>query len=250
MVWMAAVGIGLSMLQGAASGKAAANQQRVQAANQYQQTLINHERELKGIQQGLTQQGKQNTAIAKADLQSLINTNFTFGLLNLQRSMQKRQSASDIQRLGETKLQALAQAETSAAASGTIGASVNAVASDIEMKVGEAEVALREQNDMNTMNLGTQIHNLYQGFLDSQVDIDTSIPDIPGMPPQNGAVSVSAGQMALGAGINALGQHLGSMMSLGLGPQTRFDMSSFNSGSLSQSLNTSSLANVSSSFKL
>lgn len=216
-MWMEAVGLGLSVLGGMAQGKAAEVQQRVQAANAYQQTLINYERELKGIQAGIEQQRKQNDAIAKADLQSLINANFTAGLLNLQRSMQKRQTAADIARLGETKLQALASAEVAAAASGTIGASVNAVAADIKMKVGDAIIEQRDQNDMNTLNHQTNLYQLYQNFLDTQQEIDTSTPDIPGMPPKYGAVTASAGQYGLAAGINYMGDYLMRRMSLGSG---------------------------------
>lgn len=216
-MWMQAAGMALSVLGAGASAKAAEVQQRVQAANQYQQTLINQEREYKQIQQALANQSKQNNAIAKADIQSLINTNFTAGLLNLQRALQKQQTAGDINRIGKTRLQALASAEVSAAASGTIGASVDAVAADIEMKMGEAELDARVQNDMNTMTLDTQLRNLYTEYRNSQVQIDESVPDIPGMPSQYGAVSVSAGSAMLGAAINYAGNYLSNYVSLGLG---------------------------------
>lgn len=248
-MWMQAVGLGLSVLGGMAQGKAAEVQQRVQAANAYQQTLINYERELKGIQAGLEQQRKQNDAIAKADLQSLINANFTAGLLNLQRSMQKRQTAADIARLGETKLQALASAEVASAASGTIGASVNAVAADIKMKVGEAILEQRDQNDMNTLNHQTNLYQLYQNFLDTQQEIDTSTPDIPGMPPKYGAVTASAGQYGLAAGINYMGDYLMRRMSLG-GGGGGLEIGSGLLGSLSQTLGSSSNFTPSVSFKL
>lgn len=248
-MWMQAVGLGLSVLGGMSQGKAAEVQQRVQAANAYQQTLINYERELKGIQAGIEQQRKQNNAIAKADLQSLINANFTAGLLNLQRSMQTRQTAADIARLGETKLQALSSAEVASAASGTIGASVNAVAADIKMKVGEAILEQRDQNDMNTLNHQTNLYQLYQNFLDTQQEIDTSTADIPGMPPQGGAVTVSAGQYGLAAGINYMGDYLMRRMSLG-GGGDGLEIGSGLLGSLSQSIGTSSNFTPSVSFKL
>ena len=218
-MWMEAAGMALNVLGAGASAKAAEVQQRVQAANQYQQNLINQEREYKQIQQALTNQGKQNEALAKADIQSLINTNFTAGLLNLQRAMQKQQTASDINRIGKTRLQALASSEVSAAASGTIGASVDAVAGDIELKMGEAEIDARVQNDMNTMTLDTQLRNLYTDYRNSQPMIDTSVPDIPGLPPKVGVASVSAGSAMLGAAISYAGNIFASQVSLGLGPK-------------------------------
>lgn len=215
-MWMYAAGMTLSVLGAGASAKEAEAQQRVQAANQYQQALINQEREYKQIQQSLENQSRQNEAIAKADIQSLINTNYTAGLLNLQRAMQKQQTADDINRIGKTRLQALASAEVSAAASGTIGASVDAVAADIEMKMGEAEINARVQNDMNTMTLDTQLQNLYTDYRYSQVQIDESVPDIPGIPPQYGAVPVSSGSAMMGAAINYSGNYFASQVGLGL----------------------------------
>lgn len=248
-MWFAAAGLALSALSAGSAAGTQKNQQRVSAANQYQQTLIGYERELKGIQQGLTQQQQRNTAIAKADIQSLVNTNFTAGLLNLQRSMQKKQTASDIQRLGETKLQALASAEVSAAATGSIGASVNAVASDISMKVGEARIEAQEQDEMNTFSLQTQIRNLYQGFMDTQQVIDESTPDIPGMPPKTGAVSTSAGSAAAGAAIGYAGNYLNNYLSMASGGGG-ITGNGFFQGSLSMDLNTTTMGSVSSSFTL
>jgi len=216
-MWMQAAGMALSVLGAGASAKAAQVQQRVQAANQYQQSLINQEREYKQIQQSLASQGRQNEATAKADIQSLINTNFTAGLLNLQRALQKQQTASDINRIGKTRLQALASSEVSAAASGTIGASVDAVAGDIELKMGEAEIDARVQNDMNTMTLDTQLRNLYTDYRNSQPMIDTSVPDIPGLPPKQGVAPVSVGGAMLGAAISYAGNIFASQVGLGLG---------------------------------
>jgi len=246
MVWMAAAGMALSVLGAGASAKAAEAQQRVQAANQYQQNLINQEREYKQIQQALANQSRQNEALAKADLQSLINTNFTAGLLNLQRALQKQQTASDINRIGKTRLQALASSEVSAAASGTIGASVDAVAGDIELKMGEAEIDARVQNDMNTMTLDTQLRNLYTDYRNSQPQIDTSVPDIPGLPPKVGVAPVSAGSAMMGAAISYAGNMFANQVSLGLGNSSIGVSSSFN---LNAGFGSSSNFIPSSSFK-
>lgn len=246
-MWAAAAGLGLSMLGSYQSARAAEIQGRVQAANQYTQTLIGYQRELSGIQNALTQQGKRNEAIAKADLQSLINTNYTAGLLNLQRAMQKRQAAQEIQTLGETKLQALAQSGIGASATGTVGASVNAVAADVAMKIGEAKIATLEREDMNTMTLQTQIRNLYQGFLDSRELVDTTVPDIPGMPPQYGAVSVSPTSAALAGGLNYAGNYLTRYMGM-MTSDAGLNISPFFSSSLGQTLNSSSITNTTASF--
>ena len=213
-----ALSIGSSILGAGASASAQKYAQKTQVANQYQQALINQQREYSQIQAGLQIQDKQNTESLRSDLRTLINTSYTAGLLNLQRSMQKRQVAAEIQAIGRGRLQSLAQGELAAAATETVGASVNAVKADIALKMGEATIQVKEQDEVNALNYNTGMRNLYQSYMDNQPLLDDSVPDIPGLPPKYGAVPVSVGGAMLGAGINAIGGALAQNASLNLGP--------------------------------
>lgn len=218
MVWMAVAGIALSALQGQSSAKNAAANSRAQQADSYTQSLLNTQREIQSISQNMDVQSKNNQAIAKADIQSLVNTNYMMGLLNVQRGLQQQQVARSRTQLGSARLNALAQAETSAAASGTIGASVDAVVSDIHNKVGQAELDLGDQYGIAEMNYESQVHNLYQGYVQSQQSVDVSTPNLPA----NGAApnyvqAPSLGNSIAAATINYTANHLAQRMTLGLG---------------------------------
>lgn len=215
MPWLQIAGMGLNILGAGASASAQKYAAKAQASNQYQQALIAQQREYSQLQAGLRVQEKQNKEVVRADLQSLVNTSYTSGLLNLQRSMQKQQTAAELQMIGKTRIQAAAQAEVSAAATGTVGDSVKAVQSDIASKAGEASILAWERNSTNSLNTQIQLRNLYQGYLDNQGIIDDSVPDIPGLPPKYGAVPVSVSGAMLGAGISYLGKQLASGMTLG-----------------------------------
>lgn len=218
MVWMAVAGIALSAMQGQASAKNSAANARAQQANDYTQSLLNTQREIQSLSKQMDVQAKNNGAVAKADIQSLVNTNYMMGLLNVQRGIQQSQAAKSQTAIGSARMNALSQAQVASAASGTIGASVNAVASDIENKAGQAVLDLGDSVSVVDMNYETQVHNLYQGYVQSQRDIDLSMADLPESGRAPGYVSApSLGNSVVAAGINYTSNYLASQMTLGLG---------------------------------
>lgn len=156
--------------------------QRTGQQNQYIQTLLQSSQEAKGIQKALRTQSTRNQAVAKADVQSLINTHYMAGLARIQLGQQRRAAASRTQNLGATRIQALGAAVNSSAASGTIGASTKAVSSDIENKIGNAAIRVQEDLSVQTFNYGTQINNMYRNYLQNRPELDLSTPDLSSSP--------------------------------------------------------------------
>ena len=170
----------------------AANQSytQYQQYSQYNQKLLQTKQEMKYLSKAMGVQNDRNTQIAKADVQSLINTNYMAGLAQIQLGQQKKIAAERSTQLGSTRLLALGSAQNARAASGTIGASTQAVARDIDNKIGNALTAVREELGTQDLNMETQVRSLYAGYIQNQKLIDTStpdftdaIPDAPGVSP-------------------------------------------------------------------
>lgn len=101
-----------------------------------------------------------NEAIIKANVANTIRTGYRAGILNMQKGLTRRLEAQ--KGFENTAKAALASGAVSAnqAASGTIGASVDAVSNDIDMKLGEAQAADREEHEINVENFNIQLQEL------------------------------------------------------------------------------------------
>ena len=119
----------------------------------------------------MMQQGQQNNAAAaaskgetkairEANLKNFQNTAFNVGLLNVQKGQQKKELAQRKADLGASELSALGTAAVNAAASGTVGASVDAVQTDIQMAYDRQLGLINEENELNAQNFNTQLHDL------------------------------------------------------------------------------------------
>lgn len=117
----------------------------------------------------LVQNVAENKAISEANLTNLIRNGYRQGLLNVQRAQAKRAAASqgiDVQR---EVLQALGAATANAAAAGAVGSSVDAVMQEIAVKQDQAQAQQSENYRVTVENFDTQLHDLIQAGLDSQV---------------------------------------------------------------------------------
>lgn len=169
----------------------AANQSytQYQQYSQYNQKLLQTKQEMKYLSKAMGVQSDRNTQIAKADVQSLINTNYMAGLAQIQLGQQKKIAAERSTQLGSTRLLALGSAQNSRAASGTIGASTKAVARDIDNKIGSALIGVQEELGTQNLNMETQIRSLYAGYIQNQKFIDTSSPDFADSIPEAPGIS-------------------------------------------------------------
>lgn len=153
-----------------------------------------------------------NKAIAETNLQNTIRTGYKAGILNIQRGQARQaatQSAFDITKVSKQVLGANA---VNAAASGTVGASVDAVANDIRKKMDEASIAVDENLSLTEQNYNTQLNDLITAGQDS-LQHAAKIGYAPRGP--------STGAQVLGAlantGTQFATQYALSNMSLGLG---------------------------------
>lgn len=189
----------LSAFSGASSAKAA----NKQAARNY----IN---QLKASE-------STNKAIAEANLQNTIRTGYRAGILNVQRGQAKAQAVRAGFDVSSKSLQALGQSQANAAASGTTGASVDAVMDDIRRKTDEAQGQVDSAWEDTQFNFDNQLNDLIQQGVDSLQSAQR--------PDTQGPALQSPGQAALLAGIGTAvsfgTQYATSKMQLGLGPAPR-----------------------------
>lgn len=99
----------------------------------------------------------QNEAIIKANVANTVRTGYRVGMLNMQRGLSKRlaqQKGFDTTVLAQ---EALGKATANQAASGTIGASADAVSNDIRQKLGEAQAQQQEDFEVMGENFNAQL---------------------------------------------------------------------------------------------
>ena len=102
----------------------------------------------------------ENEAVIRSNTQSTIRNSYKAGMMNLQLGLQKKQA---IQQGFDQTVQAEAMmgaATVNQAASGTVGASTDAVLTDIEMKLGEAQAMGRESYEADLTNFNNELEAL------------------------------------------------------------------------------------------
>lgn len=151
-----------------------------------------------------------NEAIIKSNIANTIRTGYRVGLANMQRGLEKRaavQHGFDITKAGA---EALGQVNANAAAAGSVGASVTAVANDIKMKIGEAQAAAQYQDDVDRANFQTQIEGItFEGGQNVQEGIQSKAQS---------SGEIWGGALTAGAASFAT-SYLGAKMKLGVGAQ-------------------------------
>lgn len=146
----------------------------------------------------------QNKAIRKANLENTNRTGFQVGMLNVQRGQKLRQLTQQAAEIGQSELMELSAAGNNAAASGTIGASVDAVQNDIALQYERARAGIQLENEIEALNYNTALYDLLQGGQDKLV----------------GHVKASGASDAAIVGkaaVSAVGTYYGDKMQLGLG---------------------------------
>lgn len=116
---------------------------------------------------GLRANQAENLAIQEANLQNTIRTGYRVGILNVQRGQSKLQAVQQGRDVGIKARQMLGSAEANAAASGTVGASIDAVADDIDRKTDEAQGNVDANWAATQQNFDTQLESIVQNGIDS-----------------------------------------------------------------------------------
>lgn len=158
------------------------------------------------------QNAATNKSIAETNLQNTIRTGYRIGMLNVQAGQQRKHAAESGFGLHRSKIKVLGAVTANAAAAGQIGASVDAVASDIEMQAENAQASLAEDHRIEELNIQHEFHDIVesgQDALQSAQNISVRRTLKP--------TKTKWQHIALGAGANAAANYATQRMSLGLG---------------------------------
>lgn len=115
----------------------------------------------------LTANVATNKAISEANLTNTIRSGFRVGILNVQRGQAKQQAVKAGYDVSSRGVQALGQSQANAAASGTTGASVDAVSDDIRRKVDEAQGQIDAGWETTQQNFDQQLNDMVQQGIDT-----------------------------------------------------------------------------------
>lgn len=170
-----------------------------------------------------------NQQIAETNLQNTIRTGYRVGILNVQRGAAKAESVKMGFDVTTKAQQVLGSNAANAAASGGVGNSIDAVASDISKKVDEAQIDVQDHYDDTNFNFDLQLNDMIQRGQDA---LQTPYK-IPKGPKYGNALSGALMGLADSA-VQYGAQYASSNMSLGLG-STRgtSDMKMFSTSALS-----------------
>lgn len=105
---------------------------------------------------------EQNKGIVEQNLQGQVRAAYRVGLTRLGLAYQQRQLAQQSSTARELGLKAASEAEANAGATGAIGASAEAVTSDIEREVGDFLQSQETQREINNLNYNTQVEAIAQ----------------------------------------------------------------------------------------
>lgn len=156
-----------------------------------------------------------NKAIAESNIANQIRNRYRIGIANVQRGQAKKAAIQSGVDLSRGRAQAIGAATANAAATGSIGASVDAVLTDIDNSVQERRAALTEDFRVEQENFDTQMHDLLlQGEDALRSPVKARVQKTPGLG------SPGYGAALLGAAINTAGQYAMAKMNLGLGKST------------------------------
>lgn len=110
--------------------------------------------------QGSAASKAENEAVIRSNTQSTIRNSYKAGMMNLQLGLRKKQEVQEGYDVSAKAQQALGAVNANAAAAGTVGASVDAIATDVNMKWGEAKATLRENHEQDLTNFNNELEAL------------------------------------------------------------------------------------------
>lgn len=151
-----------------------------QAANSAKQTNAANQAASQSYTDSLKQTNAQNDAILQANTANVIRTGYRVGLQNLQKARAVQDASQQGYDLSVKGVEAMGQSQAVAAASGTIGASVDAVQSDIQKKVAETQIGYDQSFEDMMENAQIAIQQTImagQDSLLSSAKFNTTLPN-------------------------------------------------------------------------
>lgn len=126
-----------------------------------------NERTAKQFISGMERNEAVNKTIAESNLLNTIRTGYRTGILNVQRGQSKVAAVRAGYDLGAKALTVLGKAQADAASSGSIGASVDAVKQNIQMKLDEAQGEVNAAWETQQQNFDQSLYETVQSGIDS-----------------------------------------------------------------------------------
>jgi len=200
MFWTA-IAAGLNIAKGLFGAQAANDQANAQYTNQ-----------LRAEEQAWTTNLNDNQAIEDANLQNTIRTGYRAGILNVQRGQAKAATVQSGLSIDKSALLLKGQNSANSFAAGQMGASVDAVALDIQQKQDEAHAQVDKNYILQESNFDQQMYDVLtagQDSLQSARKVQVQHAAQPNY--------ISAGSALLNSVIQTAGQYASSQMSLNLG---------------------------------
>lgn len=189
MTWFAAGAVALGAVGTIASGSAAARA---------------------GVRAAGSASRAEGEAITKERINQTMRNSYSTALGQMQLALKKRQYAQQGHEISAARLTAKGDADANAAASGSIGASVNAVSEDINMK---AQSAL----DMTTDQFENDVQNFNRDLDVTVLNTSESAPSVREVSYTGPSIGQLVGGAVLGAAVQFAGQYASRQMKLGLG---------------------------------
>jgi hypothetical protein len=153
-----------------------------------------------------------NKAIQETNLQNTIRTGYRTGIINVQRGQARRAAAQQGINLNKQVLSATSAAAANSAGAGSIGNSVDAVVSDIELQAKEAETEMVDANRTAQNNYDQETYDTITAGMDSLQSAATvstrRVAEVR---------SISSSEIWGAAIIDGAAAYASSYMSLGLG---------------------------------
>ena len=153
-----------------------------------------------------------NMSLEKQYLHSIVRNSYKTGLLNVQLGLQKKKAAQEGYDQTVQARAAMGNASAQAAATGSVGASVDAVQNDIDMKLGEAQAVSADNYEQLLDNYNAE---LAMGKINATSEVLSSDPM------KVSYEGPSTGQMFGGALLQGAASFIGgyarNQMQLGLG---------------------------------
>lgn len=153
-----------------------------------------------------------NKAIAETNLQNSIRTGYKTGMINVARAQARKVAAAAGTQLGSDLLKVVGTDTANAAATGSIGSSVDAVAADAEMKAGRAKESLVEDARVTDANYDSELHAIPQAGDDA-----INSPQHLSMRDPKRPRYVGTGEALAGGLVEVGANYLSNYMQLGLG---------------------------------
>lgn len=163
-----------------------------------------------GIRNANNASRAEGEAISKERLNKMVANSYSTAFASMQLALRKRQQTQMKADVSAARLAALGDAAAVNAATGSIGATTEAVAADIEQKADQAVQQVEAQYEMDAMNFNNQLDMMV-------LNTDQSAPNVR----ENVYVGPSSGEIMFGSVMAGLSQFASTYamrkMSLGLG---------------------------------